>query len=258
MKILITGASSLAASRLVPLLIEEGHDITTTSRRHVASPRHIACDLAISADALPDETFDSILHFAAYVPHNERASTWEECAPANIGGTIHLLRWAERRAKRFLLASSLAVYDPSTNYAITKFAQEQLLAAFCVPRSIPLTILRLGYVYGPGIAETRAVMKLLQSVRDGRPIRLTAPSASLHLIHTDDVAHITSQLLHTDGTFNVVMPEPVTVRDYVEAAMEVVGRKVEIIVEPDTPTPYYSASPGIRPRVTLQEGIASL
>jgi nucleoside-diphosphate-sugar epimerase len=269
MKILVTGASSLAASRLVPLLIEEGHDVTTTSRRVVHSPRHIACDLSAGANALPDEPFDSVLHFAAYVPQNERASTWEECAPTNVGGTIHLLRWAEGRAKRFVLASSLAVYggeesnvQPATDYAITKYAQEQLLAAFCVPRALPLTILRLGYVYGPGIADYRAVKKLLQSVRDGQPIRLTAPNADLHLIHTDDVAHIANQLLLTDGTFNVVMSEPVTVRMYVDAAMDVGRRNVDVIEEQDTPTPHYSAEGllalGIRPRVTLHEGIASL
>jgi len=262
MKLLVTGASSLAASRLVPLLIEEGHDVTTTSRRAVESPRHIVCDLAAGADALPDEAFDSVLHFAAFVPRNEHASTWEECAPMNIGGTIHLLKWAEGRAKRFVLASSCAVYDLATNYAITKFAQEQLLSAFSVPRSLPLTILRLGYVYGPGVGDDRAVKKLLQSVREGRPIRLTAPSADLNLIHTDDVAQITHQLLLTPGTFNLVMPEPVTVRMYVDAAMDVVGRSVDVIADDDTPTPHYSAENllalGIRPRVTLHEGIASL
>lgn len=278
MKILLTGASSLAASRLLPLLAAEGHAVTTTSRRPVASPRHVACDLAAGAEALPDEAFDALVHFAAFVPRNERASTWDECAPANVGGTIHLLRWAEGRVTRVVLASSCAVYGdvgsapagedhplrPTTNYAITKYAQEQLLSAFCTPRALPLTVLRLGYVYGPGIGEDRAVVRLLRSVRDGQPVTLTAPEAALNLIHTDDVARVVAQLLsEARGTFNVVMPEPVTLRAYVDAAMDVTGRTVPVVASSAaSPSNHFSAARllarGIRPRVTLRDGIASM
>src|SRR5881628_3698982 len=110
MKILVTGASGLAASRLLPLLRREKHDVTTTSRRAVASDRHVHCDLAVSPEPLPDEEFDSLIHFAALVPQNERTIDWPACARVNIGGTVNLLRWAEGRVKRIVLASSCAVY----------------------------------------------------------------------------------------------------------------------------------------------------
>jgi nucleoside-diphosphate-sugar epimerase len=280
MKILVTGASSLAASRLLPLLWGEKHDVTTTSRRPVASDRHLQCDLAVSPAPLPDEEFDSLIHFAALVPQNERTIDWPTCARVNIGGTVNLLRWAEGRVKRIVLASSCAVYGeatstpvdeehplrPTTYYAITKYAQEQLVSAFCTPRMIPLVILRLGYVYGPGLGDHRGIKILLRSVKDGQPIKLAAPNAGLHLIHTEDVALVVNHMLRdAPGTFNVVTPRRVTVRMYVDAAMEVAGRTVDVSSGPSTddfPTNHYSAARllarGIRPRVDLKQGIATM
>lgn len=279
-KLLLTGASGLAASRAWPLLAA-GHDLTTTGRRPLPSPRHIPCDLAAGCSELPDEHFDALIHFASLVPRNEAASDWASCAEANLYATISLLRWAEGRVRRIVLASSCAVYGeavrlpvgedhplrPPTQYALTKYGQEQLLSAFCASRGIPLTILRLGYVYGPGIGSDRAVVKLLQRVAAGDDVTLrNARTAGLHLIHTDDVAAITHSLLDEPaGIFNVVMPRHVTLLDYVTAAMDVTGKRVEVIEDNDpeaTPTNWYSAERlarrDIRARVTLRDSIASM
>lgn len=280
MKLLFTGASGLAASQAWPLLAAD-HDLTTAGRRPLPSPRHIPCDLAAGCAELPDEHFNALIHFASFVPRNETASDWSSCAEANLYATVSLLRWAAGRVGRIVLASSCAIYGdairlpveedhpirPSTQYALTKYGQEQLLSAFCASRGIPLTVLRLGYVYGPGIGSDRAVVKLLQRVAAGEPVTLrNARTAGLHLIHTHDIAAITTRLLEEPaGVFNVVMPRHVTLLDYVTAAMEVTGKRVEVVEDNDpevTPTNWYSAARlarrDIRAKVSLRYGIATM
>jgi len=136
--------------------------------------------------------------------------------------------------QRVILVSSCAVYGsakaytptdeshpvrPDTIYAITKYAQEQIVHAFCTSRNMPSAIMRLGYVYGPDIHPSRAVAKLLQGVVEGQGLTLrNADSAGLHLIHTSDIARIGIGLLGSgSGVYNVVSPSVVDCEHRIEA-----------------------------------------
>lgn len=280
MKILFTGSRSLAGREYFDRLGKAGYDVIGVSR--VEADQSIRVDLADPdlASKLPDERFDVLIHCAATVPLDERASTWEECAPVNVHSTVNLLRWAENRVSRIILVSSCAVYGgeklytptdehhplhPDTAYAMTKYAQEQIVHAFCFGRNLPLAIMRLGYVYGPGMNAARAVVALLRSVKEGKKITLRNPdTAGLHLIHTSDIARIGAGLLtQGSGVFNVVTPQMITLREYVETAVEVVGKRVEIETTTTDPkiTNFYSSrlgEVGLLPTVSLKDGIASL
>ncbi len=214
---------------------------------------------------------------------DERGSRWDECYQRNVQATARLLNWAENRVGRVLLASSCAVYGaekiyvptdekhplrPDTAYALSKYAQEQLVQAMARCRNIPLAIMRLGYVYGPGLDSGRAIARLLNMVNEGKPITLTNSTAiGLHLIHVDDITRIGEALLTTgEGVFNSVSPRHISLREYVDTAMDVLGRQVEVTVR-DTPgapvTNSYSARRlheriGLTPAVSLREGIASI
>jgi UDP-glucose 4-epimerase len=282
MKVLFTGASSLAAKETWPRLMRNGIEVTTAGRTEVPSSRHIACDLTKSSDPLPDEYFDAVVHFASVVPINEGGSDWAQVTAPNLCLTINLLRWARGRVGRVVLASSCAVYGealqypvteehairPATYYALSKYAQEQLMAAFCAAESLPLTILRLGYVYGSGMPSARLVVRLLDQIVAGEPIALrNATTAGLHLIHTADIGNITGSILSggVAGVFNAVMPYRITLADYVSAAMGVIGKSADVSNVDDAgvqPTNWYSASRlagiGIRAEVSLRDGITSL
>jgi nucleoside-diphosphate-sugar epimerase len=280
MRILFTGATSFAGREFFRQLAASGHDVTGVSRKDLRN--HTKADLSDPAAlrSLPDEQFDMLVHCASYVPLNEQTGTWEQCAPANIDGTVHLLTWAEGRVRRVILVSSCAVYGsakaytptdeshpvrPDTIYAITKYAQEQIVHAFCTSRNMPLAIMRLGYVYGPDIHPSRAVAKLLQGVVEGQGLTLrNADSAGLHLIHTSDIARIGIGLLGSgSGVYNVVSPEFVSLRRYVETAMEVVGQRVDVKCEGDDSrvSNWYATSlgrVGLLPNISLKDGIRSM
>jgi nucleoside-diphosphate-sugar epimerase len=282
MRILFTGATSFAGREYFRQLAASGHDVTGVSRKDIRNHIIITADLSDpnSVTCPPDEQFDVLVHCASFVPLNEQASTWEQCAPANVAGTVHLLMWAERRVRRVILVSSCAVYGsekaftptdeshpvrPDTFYSITKYAQEQLVHAFCSSRNIPLAIMRLGYVYGPQIHPSRAVARLLRNIEEGKGLTLRNPnSAGLHLIHTADIARIGLGLLNSgSGTYNVVSPEFISLRRYVDTAMDVVGRTVDVKCEGgDLRISNWYATRlgtiGLLPNVSLKEGIRTM
>lgn len=282
MRILFTGATSLAGSAFFSRLRERGHDATGISR-WAAGPGLRRADLEAPVPALPDADFDALVHFAAFVPRRESESLWPECFARNVESMGRLLAWADGRVRRVVLASSCAVYGtrkvytptderhplrPDTAYALSKYAQEELAEAFCRSRRLPLVVLRLGYVYGAGMPASRLASSLVQKVLDGEPVRLTnARVAGLHLIHPDDIARM-GELLLTEGhgVYNLVSARHISLWEYVATAMEVLGRRTEVTTEDSAEavvTNHYSCRRleelhAIRPEVTLRQGIARL
>jgi UDP-glucose 4-epimerase len=283
MRVLFTGCTSQAGRFLFQQLREQGHDVVGVSRQVVAHPS-IRADLTQNdfGQCLPDEHFDALVHFGSYVPINERASRWEDCSKANLHGTARLLEWAEGRVRRIILASSNAVYGeplrdpvdethplrPLTPYGLSKYGQEQLVHAFCKSRRLPLVILRLGWVYGPGTPEDRALVIFIRRVLSGLPITLAnSRSVNMPLIHQTDIARITAALLEDGhGTFNLAEETRVCLWDYVQMVMEVVGKKTEVVCKdrPDAPLGMRLSYQklweryGLRPEVSLREGVASV
>jgi nucleoside-diphosphate-sugar epimerase len=286
MRILFTGATSLAGRRSYERLIGDGHHAVAVSRQELGGDSP-AVRVDLEADdahlQLPDEPFDVLVHFASFVPFSERGSRWEECSLKNVHTTARLLRWAEGRVQRIVLASSCAVYGarklytptdethpvrPDTAYALSKYGQERLVEAFCRSRGIPSLFLRLGYVWGPDVPDGRAIVRFVDRVRSGQPIALlNARTAGLHLVHQDDIAHTVTTLLdHGAGIYNLASPVHISLLDYVQAAIEFVGREVELTCEdpPGAPvTNHYSCRQleedhGIVPRVPLTQGIAEI
>jgi UDP-glucose 4-epimerase len=266
-------------------LVSAGHEVTAVSRRPTDEPGFATVDLESpdAATQLPDQQFDVLVHFASYVPLNEGASTWPECYERNVLSTAHLLSWAVPRVRRMLVASSCAVYGadklyaptdeghplrPDTAYALSKYAQEQLLQAASRLHAIPLVMLRLGYVYGPGLAASKAVVRMLMKIANGEPLLLTnSTTAGLHLVHVDDIARIGEALLDQGyGVFNLAAGRHVSLREYAETAARVLGRSTEISYADDTEAPvtnWYSGQLlheryGLRPSVSLADGIASM
>ena len=98
MNILFAGATSFAGRTFYADLKRAGENVVAVSR-HALTENSIAVDLAVEGaeKRLPNRDFDLLIHFASFVPLDERAATWEECAPTNVYGTTRLLNWAQGR-----------------------------------------------------------------------------------------------------------------------------------------------------------------
>ncbi|MDA8705668.1 NAD(P)-dependent oxidoreductase [Litoricolaceae bacterium] len=252
-KILVTGGSSPLGQCLVEALELLGADVTVVSRVNSASFQSVVTvDLADSSliTDLPDTYFDCLIHLASYVPLDEPASDWDLCWNNNVIGTINLLRWAENRIGRIVLASSCAIYGrinrrvtsplaecseltPDSSYALSKYSQEQLVSAFGFSENIPVIIFRLGYVYGPHLPFSRVVSKILRQVVRGDKVVLVDPrTTGLNLIHQIDVVdYFIQSLTKSSGIYNLGSEGFLSLHNYYQAVLEVLGKEDEAIVE---------------------------
>jgi dTDP-L-rhamnose 4-epimerase len=89
-------------------------------------------------------------------------------------------------------AAATTVPAPTSVYGATKLAQEHVLGAWCGARGVPLSVLRLQNVFGPGQSLTNAytgiVVLFSRLAREGRAIPLYEDGAVVRdFVHVGDV-----------------------------------------------------------------------
>jgi len=163
-------------------------------------------------------------------------------------------------------------------YAITKSAQEDLLASMCNRLGISLTILRYSTVYGPGQSEANYCAALMRTLAAGNSPNITEDGQQTRdFISVNDV--VDSNLLaldsHSEGVFrfNVASGEQTTLLEFATkvslAVSEALGRPMPLPVVTEHFNPgdvrhcisnieSIRAAIGFRPAAKLDDGIAHL
>ena len=95
---------------------------------------------------------------------------------------------------------------------------EQRWAEFAARRGVPLLVLRLAGIYGPGRSS-------FDKLREGTARRIVKPGQVFNRIHVDDIGRITalSARARLGGTFNLSDDEPAPPQDLVEYAAKLMG-----------------------------------
>jgi nucleoside-diphosphate-sugar epimerase len=187
MKALVTGGGGFIGSRLVDALLSKGWSVRVLDIRYGALEKfkdqleffgiggNDLCGGMADEDIVKRSVdgVDVIYHLAI----NWDGATWKHRLPlqtlfdVNIRGTLNLLEAARSEGvKHFLFASSTAVYgdtelevvdeesvckpelfsgDPGPAYAIMKFVTERLCLLYYHNYGVPVTVLRIGYVFEP-------------------------------------------------------------------------------------------------------------
>ncbi len=103
-------------------------------------------------------------------------------------------------------------------------------------RNLPVAILRLGGIYGPG---QNAMLRLLR----GSAQRVAKPGHVSNRIHVDDIAQAIDAAFarHADGIFNVVDDEPASPSEQIAFAASLLG------IEPPPEIPYADAARYLSP-----------
>jgi UDP-glucose 4-epimerase len=173
-KLLITGANGFLGRSVVAAALHGGHDVRAMVRPAADTDRCgwpgqvdvFRADLR-SADDLPRafEGVDALVHLAACVAGSE-----EQQFQSTVVGTERLLSaMAASSTRRLVLASSFYVYDWSRvrrvltedspveadpyrrdGYTIAKVWQERVTRQFAQRCGWQLTVLRPGFIWGPG------------------------------------------------------------------------------------------------------------
>jgi nucleoside-diphosphate-sugar epimerase len=145
---------------------------------------------------------------------------------------LHEALAAASRLNSIVLLSTIGVYgdrggawvdetaalDPNNERARPRLAAEAAWQAFGRHRHIPVAVLRLGGIYGPG-------QNALVNVRAGRARNIDKPGQVFNRIHVADIAQaIDAAFAHrADGVFNVVDDAPSPPGDPIAFAAELLG-----------------------------------
>lgn len=270
MRILVTGGAGFIGSRLARRLLADGHAVVivdnlfTGHRQNVpVGAQLVEGDIGQEATlaALPDGPFDAVCHLAA---QSSGAVSMEQPLydiQTNAVSTLLLIRWCEkRRVRRFLYASSMAVYgnpaavpvdenapvSPVSYYGVSKLASEHLLRVAGNSWVRP-TALRMFNVYGPGqnLANLRQGMAsiYLAYLLKGQEVPVTGSLERFRdFVYIDDVVDAWARVLQQPDTpslaYNIGSGRPTQVRELLRLLIETCG------LPSDHPVRTLSAPPG--------------
>jgi dihydroflavonol-4-reductase len=254
MRAFVTGASGFVGSRLVDRLIETGWTVRgfDVGRGTADKPGLEFVEGDIRDETLIDRSIegsDIIFHLAAALGAARLGE--KGFLAVNEGGTRNVLEAAlHRGVKRVVHFSSAGVLghvaenrpagedhplDPRDPYDRTKLAGERA-ALEIAGRGLNVTVIRPGWVYGPG---DRRSFKLIRSIAHGRFI-LVGRGASIQTpIFVDDLirgAILAAERGKAGGVYNLAGDEALTVRAMAEMIAAACGTKIPRLRIPTGPT----------------------
>jgi nucleoside-diphosphate-sugar epimerase len=108
---------------------------------------------------------------------------------------------------------------PATPYAASKLAAEVLLREWSAGAGVPLAILRLSHVYGPGDSSAKAIPSFLAACRRGELPVVRGGADVRDYLYVDDAAAavIRALELRAAGTFNIAAGRGTSIRELLAA-----------------------------------------
>lgn len=304
MRIAITGAAGFIGSHLSERLLAAGHDVLCLDvldrfypapiklanlQEALRHPRFVLATADVCDPEALDDSFaqfrpEAVIHLAATAgvrPSIERPMTYVR---SNVEATQRVLSASSQHGvSRVILAGSSSVYgkdqpppfdeqsasgEPQSPYAATKRAMELLGAAHSSVHGLTVTVCRFFTVYGPRQRPDLAISRFVRALLADRPITVFGDgSFARDFTYVEDtVAGIEAALRAPRGyhVYNLGAGSPTSVNDLVAAIEQVMGKRAEILREPqqrgDVPLTFASVAKaqrelGWHARVGLQEGL---
>lgn len=237
MTVLVTGAAGFLGSHVTALLLERSeqpralvHPGTDAGRAAPAGADVYTGDIADRFTIAPALAgVDCVIHCAA------RTGPWgppTEYQQVNVHGLQTLVRAAMAAGvRRFVHVSSVTVHGNDVRgtadensplrteanpYSRSKVAGERLLRRMIVDEQARVTIVRPGWIYGPG--DTASFARLARMTEQGRMVVVGSGGNHLPLIYVRDVAEgalLAGAAERANGrAYLLVNDEPVTQRDF--------------------------------------------
>ncbi len=292
MKVLVSGASGLVGSALIPFLTTGGHSVTRLVRKarleqgrkdraRVEDGEVVWSPAAGTIDRAGLEGFDAVVHLAG---ENIASGRWtperkRRIRDSRVNGTQVLcdaLTQCAQPPKVFVGASAIGYYGDRGDETLTEesgsgagFLAEvcrdwEAAAAGLTDTGIRTALLRVGIVLSPA---SGALKKMLLPFRLGLGGVIGAGTQYMSCIALDDVIGVIQHALTNDevnGPLNAVCPEAVTNREYTRTLGRVLGRPTLF------PVPAFAArlafgemaealllaSTRVEPRILMQTGYA--
>ncbi|MEH6306235.1 NAD(P)-dependent oxidoreductase [Olivibacter sp. CPCC 100613] len=238
-KILLTGATGLVGSRLLPRLVEAGYDCFALVRGKevaagVTAVQGDLFDPATLQDAVKDAV--AIIHLAAMFRSTDIDLIWK----SNLEGTRNLIDAVKSNAPdaRFIFASTSHVYDinsphpgreddvlnPQHAYPASKVAAEKELSE----SGLNWSVLRFPFVYGDGDGHLEELPKHVVAAK-------FHPAMRMSTIHHRDIYTAVKMALQgtMDGrVVNIADEAPTTLYELLQLVGESMTSSAESLINP--------------------------
>jgi nucleoside-diphosphate-sugar epimerase len=239
MRVLVTGATGFIGSNLVETLVAKGYEVKCLVRRPSRHLEELGVELVKGDITLRDtlkgiaKDVDVVCHLAAIlgrygIPDNVY---WK----VNVEGTKLLMEECLKESLRnfiycstagvvgplknpTLLANEKSPYNPSDIYELTKAEAEKLVLKYHNTYSLPVTVLRPAFVYGP---RDMHLLELFKAIQEGSFVHIAGGRSIIHPTYVGDVIQAFELCLGRKGSgeiFIVAGERPVTWRDFVQIA----------------------------------------
>lgn len=209
MKILVTGGCGFIGKALVKQLLLTGNEVDIIDNLYIGKEAinvegatFLGGDIR-AMENIPNKNYDLIYHLAAYsrvlssYEHNDLTFS------VNVMGTKNVLDYARRNKCKVIFTSSSSIHHSISPYASSKSMGEELCNFYRTGYDIPVTIVRLYNVYGPGElvdSHMAAVIgKWRKQIKNGTPITINNNGLDKKsFTHIDDVVDGLIRLKDTD------------------------------------------------------------
>lgn len=252
--VLVTGASGFVGGHLLATLAADpgGPPVIALGRRRPArlgAATFVEADLtdagALAAARPRLRAVSTVIHLAAAVPTvADDSDDADALHAANVVATANLLAVVPDGAHvvfagtvdQYGVPASLPITEdhplaPVTRYGRSKVAAEARLRAGCLARGLPLTVLRLTQLYGPGDPVVKAIPSFIAALRAGRAPVLHGDGGELRdYLYVGDAARAFAQAAAGPAgdyrAFNIASGQPVTIAGVLDLLLQVTGAGV--------------------------------
>jgi 2-alkyl-3-oxoalkanoate reductase len=258
MRIFVAGATGALGRRLVPLLVERGHQVTGMTRTagkaaglRAAGTEPVVADaldrdavLAAVAAARPEVVVHELTALAEMTDFRKLDQGFALTNRLRTEGTDHLLAAARAAGARRFVAQSFAGWpfarvggpvkteddpldpDPPAQLRRTLDAIRHLESAVLGAEGLEGVVLRYGGFYGPGTSAGEGGF-MLEDLRRRRFPVVGAGTGVWSFVHIDDAATATVAAVErgAPGIYQIVDDDPAPVSEWLPALAAAVGAR---------------------------------
>ena len=274
MKILVTGSEGFLGTHTVSYLRDKGHSVTD-----------IDMDRDIFRHGLPDQRFDVLIHFAAYVGGRKGIDNNLYRITKNIQLDSQVIQWAETHVDKMIYPSSCAAYPKKLQtqqgtpmhedmmggeivdmYGMSKLATECMLK-FAKVKS---HIIRPFTIYGPGQSMDYPLPAIIQRAKQGECSVWGSGTQVRDWVHINDALRVFEYLVHREEpiVLNIGTGIPLTFKEVAQIIYKEIHGDYSLNLKTQTDQPegagYRYAditilkSLGLEPRISFKEGVRSV
>lgn len=264
MRFLITGAAGFLGAPLANVLAKNGNSVIGLDDLSTGDPDRLSADIHLVRGDVNDrpklwsilQDVDCVYHLAARVMVPESMLYPREYNQVNVGGTVALMEaMRDVGVRRVVFISSGSIYgtqsqqpmresarpNPRSPYAVSKLAAEYYIRTIGDLWGIETVCLRVFNAYGPGqrIPPTHAPVipyVLRQCMDNGTIVIHGNGKQTRDYVYIDDVVDAMVQAAKVTDVnrliINVGSGKDYSVSTLVKMALEITGKKPEVITNP--------------------------